>query len=169
MTRVEYVPLWCKSNGSFLEGASHPEELIEHTADLGLRAVALTDRDGVYGIVRAHAKANELHAEGRGVHLLIGAQVTVDAPQDQARGPHRTNLREGKDSSTLVLIAQDQSGYTNLCRLLTLGRRREPKGESIVTWDEVYQHAGGLLALWGGETSLLVREPDQHLVAEFLR
>ena len=55
-----YVPLWCKSNFSFLEGASHPDELIEEAYRLGLPALAVTDRDGVYGIVRAHVKAREL-------------------------------------------------------------------------------------------------------------
>ncbi|MGH9163043.1 MAG: PHP domain-containing protein, partial [Vicinamibacteraceae bacterium] len=155
MTAGAYVPLWCKSNGSFLEGASHPEELMAQAADLGLRACALTDRDGVYGVVRAHVEAN-----ARDVHVLIGAQVTVEA------------LAEGSEHdvpSTLVLMAQDRRGYANLCRLLTLGRRRKPKGASIVTWDEACQHAGGLLALWGGDTSLLVRERDPDIVAGGVR
>jgi error-prone DNA polymerase len=52
-----YVPLWCKSNFSFLEGASHPDELVDEAYRLGLPALALTDRDGVYGVVRAHVKA----------------------------------------------------------------------------------------------------------------
>jgi error-prone DNA polymerase len=67
-----YAPLWCKSNFSFLEGASHPEELVEEAHRLGLRSLALTDRDGVYGMVRAHVKAREL-----GIHLVCGAQLTV--------------------------------------------------------------------------------------------
>ena len=54
---MTYVPLWCKTNGSFLEGASHPEELVEEAQRLGLRSLAVTDRDGVYGVVRAHVKA----------------------------------------------------------------------------------------------------------------
>jgi error-prone DNA polymerase len=54
---MTYVPLWCKSNFSFLEGASHPEELIEQAHAFGLRSLALTDRDGVYGMVRAHVRA----------------------------------------------------------------------------------------------------------------
>lgn len=149
MTAPLYVPLWCKSNGSFLEGASHPEDLIECAAALGLPALALTDRDGVYGIVRAHVKAGE-----RGVQLLVGAQVTVEGEAA---------------SSTLVLLAQDRNGYANLCRLLTVGRRRRPKGESIVTWEEVCAHAGSLLALWGGDGSLLVREPEPDAVAGSVR
>ncbi len=70
-----YAPLWCKSGFSFLEGASHPEELVESAHSLGLRSIALTDRDGVYGMVRAHVKAREL-----GIRLVCGAQITVASP-----------------------------------------------------------------------------------------
>ena len=124
---VEYAPLWCKSNYSFLEGASHPEELVEQAHALGLPALALTDRDGVYGIVRAHVRAREL-----GVHLICGAQ---------------TSLAGG---AQVVLLATDRAGYANLCRLVTRGRRRHAKGECSVAADEVCGHAAGLLALWPG-------------------
>ena len=137
-----YSALWCKSNFSFLEGASHPEELVEKAHDLGIPHLALTDRDGVYGVVRAHVRAREL-----GVHLIIGSEVTV---ADAERGTDST--------STLVLLAADRDGYANLCRLLTAGRRRHPKGRCTVEWGEVQERAPGLLALWGGERSLLVRE-----------
>ncbi|HXV48373.1 MAG TPA: error-prone DNA polymerase [Candidatus Binatia bacterium] len=122
-----YVPLWCKSNFSFLEGASHPDELVDEAYRLGLRAIALTDRDGVYGVVRAHVKAREV-----GLKLIIGSQVTVAG------------------GSTIVLLAEDRGGYANLCRLITKGRLRSEKGESAVSWDEVCAHAPGLIALWGG-------------------
>ena len=69
---MSYVPLWCKSNFSFLEGASHPDELVERAHALGIPALALTDRDGVHGVVRAHVKAREL-----GVSLIVGAEITV--------------------------------------------------------------------------------------------
>jgi error-prone DNA polymerase len=75
VTVAAYVPLWCKSNFSFLEGASHPDELVEEAHRLGATAIAICDRDGVYGIVRAHVKAREL-----GVELIAGATVTVAAP-----------------------------------------------------------------------------------------
>jgi error-prone DNA polymerase len=137
-----YVPLWCKSNFSFLEGASHPDELVEETKSLGLSCLALTDRDGVYGIVRGHIKAQEL-----GVHLMIGSQVSVD------------------DGSMTILLAQDRTGYANLCRLLTAGRLRSEKGKSVVSWDEIYPHSGGLIALWGGDQSLAIGEVDPENVA----
>ena len=130
-----YVPLWCKSNFSFLEGASHPEELVETAHGLGLPALAVTDRDGVYGIVRAHVRAKEL-----GLPLILGTQMTLD------------------DDSTLLLLAQHREGYANLCRLITIGRRRAPKGECSVAWDEVCLHAPGLIALWGGARSRLAAE-----------
>ncbi len=140
-----YVPLWCKSNFSFLEGASHPEELAETAHGLGLGALALTDRDGVYGVVRAHVRAKEL-----GLKLLIGSQVTLT------------------DGSALVLLAQSHEGYRNLCRLLTAGRLRSPKGRSAVTWEEVCAHAPGLIALWGGSGSLLVRGEAESAGADAL-
>ena len=83
--------LWAKSCFSFLEGASRPSELVQQAHDLGHRAVALTDRDGVYGAVRAHLRAQEL-----GYHLIIGAQLTVD------------------DGSRVLLLAQDDGGYADL-------------------------------------------------------
>ena len=141
-----YVPLWCKSNFSFLEGASHPDELVEEAYRLGLPTIALTDRDGVHGVVRAHVKAREF-----GSKLIIGSEITTD------------------DGSSIVLLAQDRAGYANLCRLITKGRLRSEKGASAVTWDEVCAHALGLIALWGGEQSLLVGKAEPDEVAGKLR
>ena len=141
-----YAPLWCKSNFSFLEGASHPDELVEEAARLGLRSIALTDRDGVYGLVRGFVKAREL-----GIHLISGAQVTTE------------------DGSPIVLLAMDRAGYANLTNLITDGRLRSPKGESMVRWREVCEHAEGLIALWGGDTSLIAGLTDPVFVARDLK
>ena len=75
---VSYAPLWCKSNFSFLEGASHPEELVETAAQLGLRAMALTDRDGLYGLVKGFVKGRQA-----GVHSL----QPVEEPCVQLKNP----------------------------------------------------------------------------------
>ncbi len=133
-----HAALWCKSNYSFLEGASHPEELVEEAHSLGLRALALTDRDGVYGVVRAHLRAREL-----GLQLIVGAQVTVldAAPGSEAAGGQVCS------PSQVLLLAADRRGYGNLCRLLTQGRLRSPKGECRVSWDELCDTPEGLLAL----------------------
>ncbi len=132
---LAYAPLWCKSNFSFLEGASHPDELVETAHRFGLTNIAITDRDGVYGLVRAHEKAREL-----GIETIVGSEVSID------------------DGTTLVLLAENRCGYANLCRLISVGRLRCPKGQSRVSWNEVCSHADGLIALWGGDASAIVRE-----------
>jgi error-prone DNA polymerase len=143
---VRYTPLFCKSSFSFLEGASQPEELIEAAAARGLTSLALTDRDGVYGIVEAHVAAKEA-----GVKLIVGSEISID------------------DGSTIVLLARNRNGYANLCQLITVGRRRCEKGTSSVGWREVYEHAPDLVALWGGERSLLTQEPEPFFIGHGLK
>jgi len=143
---ASYAPLWCKSNFSFLEGASHPDELVEEAARLGIRALALTDRDGVYGLVRAFVKAREL-----GIQLVTGAQVTTE------------------DGSHVILLALDRRGYANLCNLISDGRLRSPKGECVVRWRELCEHAEGVIALWGGDGSLVAGVTDPVFVARDLK
>jgi error-prone DNA polymerase len=124
---MTYAALWAKSTYSFLEGASDPAELAQEAHRLGIEALALTDRDGVGGIVRAHVAAREC-----GLPLIVGSEVTVAG------------------GATIVLLVRDRGGYANLCRLVTKGRLRCEKGRSEVTWDEVCAHAAGLVALWHG-------------------
>ena len=114
-----YVPLWVKSNHSFLEGASFPEELVERAHALGLPAVAITDRDGVYGLVRAHMRAKEL-----GIRVVTGAQLTVDV--------------EG-NAHHVVALAKTRRGYADLCRALSLGHARCEKGVSLITAADLEQ------------------------------
>jgi len=143
---ASYTPLWCKSNFSFLEGASHPDELVEEAARVGVRTLSLTDRDGVYGLVRAFVKAREL-----GVHVIAGSQVGVE------------------DGSHIVLLAMDRRGYANLCNLISDGRLRSPKGESMVRWREVCERAEGVIVVWGGDGSLLAGAADPVFVARDLK
>jgi error-prone DNA polymerase len=125
-----YAPLWTKSNHSFLEGASTPEDLVARAHALGLPALALTDRDGVYGAVKAHVKAKEL-----GIKLVVGAQITF-----------ATNL-ETKREHLVLLFAQNRGGYADLCRLISLGHARCEKGRSLVTMDELRNSSGQLVAV----------------------
>ncbi|MGE3808519.1 MAG: PHP domain-containing protein, partial [Gemmataceae bacterium] len=129
-----YAELHCYTNYSFLRGASHPDELVVQAAALGYRALAITDRHSLAGVVRAHLAAREL-----GFPILVGAEVTpVDAPG-------------------VVLLATDRAAYGRLARLLTLGKQRAPKGECRLTFDDVAAHADGLLAcavLANGEESV---------------
>jgi len=124
---MTFAPLWTKSAFSFLEAASDPAELVFEARRLGLASLALTDRDGVPGIVQAHVAAKEA-----GLRLIVGSEVTVAG------------------GATIVLLARRREGYANLCRLVTKGRLRSEKGRSEVAWDEVCAHADGLVALWHG-------------------
>ena len=106
---VPYAELFCRSNYSFLEGASHPEELVRRAVELGYRALAITDECSVAGVVRAHVARKDLGAAGDSLQLLIGAHFVVDG-------------------HTLVLIARSRRGYGDLCAFITQARRRCEKG-----------------------------------------
>jgi error-prone DNA polymerase len=134
--RALYAELHCKTNFSFLEGASHPDELVNVATSLGYAALAITDRNTVSGVVRAHAAAKHT-----GLKLLIGTEITPD------------------DGPPIALLATDREAYARLCRLLTTGCRRAPKGECRLTLDDVADHAEGLIGLM--ISSPLIDDPSQ--------
>ena len=105
MTRPAYAELHAHSNFSFLDGASHPEEMAARAAELGLAALAITDHDGVYGAVRFCHAAREL-----GLHPIVGMEASMS-------GGHH-----------LTLLARDREGYANICRLATAAHHDRPKG-----------------------------------------
>ncbi len=120
---MHYAELHCLSNFSFLRGASHPAELVQRAAELGYEALALTDRNSLAGVVRAHVAAKELRDPS--FKLLIGAEITpVDAPP-------------------IVLLAPDRPAYGRLSRLITRGRLRTKKGECRITLADVLNMARG--------------------------
>ena len=119
---VRYVELHCKTNFSFLEGASHPSELVAQAASLGYAGMAVTDRNSLAGAVRAHVAAKEA-----GLKLVVGAEITL------------------VDASPVLLWAMNRDGYGRLCQLLTRGRRQAPKGECRLAFADVAEHASGLL------------------------
>ena len=106
-TAAPYAELHCHSNFSFLDGASHPEELVEEAARLGLAALALTDHDGMYGVVRFAEAARAV-----GVRTVFGAELTLGltaAPVGEADPP----------GTHLVVLARDPEGYARLCRAIS--------------------------------------------------
>ena len=119
-----YVELHACSAFSFLRGASLPEDLAAQAAELGIGAVALLDRDGLYGAPRFHAAAKQA-----GLRTHIGAEVTAT------------------DGHIHPLLAANRAGYQNLCRLITRMKLRAPKGEGAATLEELAEHAGGLVCL----------------------
>jgi len=118
-----YAELHAKTNFTFLEGASHPDELVRRAAELGYAALAITDRNSLSGVVQAHVAAKEV-----GLKLLIGAEITPE------------------DAPPVVLLAMDRTGYGRLSSLITEGRRRGEKGQCRLTFRDVAEAASGLIA-----------------------
>jgi error-prone DNA polymerase len=109
---VPYAELHCHSNFSFQDGASHPEELVEEAARLGLEALAITDHDGMYGVVRFAEAAGRL-----GMPTVFGAELSLGL----------TRVQQGvadPEGSHLLILARDPVGYTRLCRALTVAHLR---------------------------------------------
>ncbi|MTJ82153.1 MAG: DNA polymerase III subunit alpha [Telmatospirillum sp.] len=115
-----YAELQVTSNYSFLEGASHPDELVLTAAALGIGAIAITDRNSLAGVVRAHVAARQA-----GLRLVVGCHLVL------------------ADGSRLLCYPTDRAAYGRLSRLLTLGRRRAAKGECLISRDDLAAHAEG--------------------------
>src|SRR5215211_1252086 len=121
-----YVELHSRSAFSFLRGASLPEQLAQTAAEFAMPAMALCDRDGVYGAPRFFTAAKDA-----GTRAIVGSELTME------------------DGSVLPVLVESRTGYQNLCRLLTRAHLRAAKGESKVRWDELSEFASGLVALTG--------------------
>ena len=143
----DYVELHARSAFSFLEGASLPEELISVCANLEGSAMALLDRDGVYGAPRFHLAATKI-----GIKAHIGSEITLAL---ETRYASRITKHASSFLTTLPLLVETRTGYQNLCRLITLMKLRAPKhakpGEITTTLDELAAHSEGLICLTGGD------------------
>jgi error-prone DNA polymerase len=175
-----YIEFHARSAFSFLEGASLPEQLTEQCAEFQMPAMALLDRDGVYGAPRFHMSAKKL-----GIRAHIGAEISLqdfgalenpplrgaaalglrgvssghqkDIPLQRGNRPFPSNvaLQRGVKISVPTrcsVLAENRIGYQNLCRLITQYKLRETsKGEGRATPDELKRYSEGLICLTGGE------------------
>src|SRR6185369_14198627 len=124
----------------FLDGASLPEALVERAAALGMPALALLDRDGVYGAPRFHIAAKKA-----GLKAIIGAELTIlggwraeDGGRKNQKNPSSILRPPSSDSVfRLPVLIESQAGYQNLCRLLTMMKLRAAKGEGVLALDEL--------------------------------
>jgi error-prone DNA polymerase len=176
----EYAELHCHSSYSLLDGASQPEELVAQASALRLRALALTDHDGLYA-----APTFCRLAESIGLRPIVGAELTLAPARPPILGGARDRppspptlggegCREGSQrrsalagrlggedspysafhpaalfSSHLTLLAEGEQGYRNLCRLISLARQDQPKGEAALDPARLAAHSAGLIALSG--------------------
>lgn len=118
---MDYIELQVTTNFSFLRGASHPEELVEQAADYGAKAIAITDRNTLAGIVRGHVAAKK-----RGIRIIPACRLDL------------------LDGPSLLAYPTDKDAYCRLSALLTLGNLRAEKGECHLNRADVYRHAKGL-------------------------
>ena len=135
-----YAELQVTSNYSFLRGASHVEELMAQAKLLGLPAIAITDRNTLAGIARAHQRAEEV-----GIRLVVGCRLDLD------------------DSLPVLVYPTDRAAYGRLCRLLSIGKGRAGKGACDLRWRDLAEYGDGLLAV------LLPQAPDAALADSLAR
>src|SRR5437660_1156696 len=122
---MSYIELYACSAFSFLRGGSFPEQLAHTAAELEMPAIALCDRNGVYGAQRFSVAARE-----HDVRPIVGAELSME------------------DGGILPVLVENRTGYKNLCELLTQAHLRSEKGKCEIKWDEVPQFAEGLVALF---------------------
>ncbi|MDX1415517.1 MAG: error-prone DNA polymerase [Candidatus Promineifilaceae bacterium] len=148
-----YAELHCHSNFSLLDGANHPEDLVARAAELGMPALALTDHDGVYGAVRFIKAARQQQ-----IKPILGAELTI---------------QRRKSNFHLTLLVENQTGWHNLCYLISRARHAAPKGEAVLPFSELVGCTDGLIALSGcrqGEVvTALLQESERHSAVEAVR
>jgi error-prone DNA polymerase len=133
---LPYIELRCRSAFSFLAGASLPEDLVARAATLGYPALALADRDGLYGAPRFHQAAQRAS-----LRALIGAEL--EGIREASISPEPN----GRTPGPLLLLVASRAGYQNLCRLITEIKLHAPTGESATTWENLEGHTDGLICL----------------------
>ena len=132
---------------SFLDGGSQPETLIERAAQLGMPALALGDRNGLYGAARFHTAAVRC-----GVRAHIGAEIAVRSFGNMLTPPAWLPHQHPSQPPRLLLLCESQTGYQNLCQLITRFKMRETtKAEGAATLDDIEEFSAGLICLTGGD------------------
>ncbi|MCH2108935.1 MAG: error-prone DNA polymerase, partial [Polyangiaceae bacterium] len=185
-----FVELLGRSNFSFLQGASHPEELVEQSKALKLGGLALTDKNSIYGSVRAWKAIQALKKKGGSLHYIVGTELTLPfhppkTPLCAATSPRQLLQRSSAFSEReerpisdscapttplsippegqgleLALLVETLRGYENLCRIITASHDGYPKGEALCQLDTVRQNYEGLTAL------LIAPKDPQRLSSE---
>jgi len=173
---MNYIELRTRSAFSFLEGSALPEDLVERAAEFGYPALAMGDRDGLYGAPRFYHGA-----ERAGIRAIVGAELTLDL--SSAGAP---SIGDPGDQRLYVLVP-DREHYRNLCRMITASKMRPlnpveieqgrapkypAKGESRITLDDLERYGAGLICLAGGARSplalVLTRGDDPRALCDRL-
>src|ERR1700736_1438350 len=149
-----YVELHCHSNYSFLEGASHPDELVARARDLEMPALAITDRNGFYGAVKFFGAAQRA-----GIQPIVGTELTID----NGTAPPKDRVDYDRWGDRLLLLVEDKVGYTSLCRLISTAQMPNAKGMARLPAGELSRLQAEELAPLRGHLTALVADPKQRL------
>jgi len=163
---TQYIELHSRSAFSFLEGSSLPEEMVARCAELQMPAMALLDRDGVYGAPRFHVAAKKA-----GIKAHIGAEVTFAFSPRRHPGIDTTFSVPPclRGESRIPFLVSSRTGYQNLCRLITKMKLRAAKDEGSVFEDELEEYSQGLICLTGGNGGPLASAFKNGGIEEALR
>ncbi len=154
----DYIELHAASAFSFLDGASQPEVLVERTAQLNMPAMALADRNGLYGVARFHTAAKKL-----GIKAHIGAEIAVSSFGTRLTPPQWQPHQYPDEPPRITLLCASQAGYQNLCQLITRFKMRETtKTEGAATLDDLEEFSSGLICLTGGDEGPLASSLSQY-------
>ena len=127
---MNYAELTCRTHYSFLRGAASPEALIQRASGLGLSALAITDRNGVYGFPKAYQAWKQLNPEARArLKLIVGAELTFEPA---SKAPHL-------NSDSVVILARTRAAYGLLCRMITAAHAGKEKGCAHLTRSELLE------------------------------
>jgi error-prone DNA polymerase len=162
LTLPGYAELHCRSNFSFLTGASHPAELVERAKALRYTALAITDECSLAGVVRAHVAARDA-----GLHLIVGTEMRLTMPVD-AKAAKKRQAKQGEGTeeepppphARLVLLAQSRRGYGNLSHWVTVARRRAGKGTYLAHPGDIEGKVPNAPTLAGLPECLALLVPD---------
>jgi len=146
-TSADYVELHASSAFSFLEAGSQPEALIERAAELEMPAMAIADRNGVYGAARFYTSGHR-----SGVRAHIGAEVAVKSFGERLKPPTWLPHQCAPEPARVTLLCESRQGYQNLCQLITQFKMRETtKQEGAANFGDLEQYSAGLVCLTGGD------------------
>lgn len=131
---MPYAELVTTSNFSFLRGGSHPAELVHQAAALGLSGIGITDRNSFAGVVRGHIAAREVWATNPSFRYLVGVRLVFS-----------------DKTPDIIAYPTDRAAYGRLCKLLTTGNRRAEKGDCLLRFEDLLEHAEGQLFIVFGD------------------
>src|SRR3954468_11156506 len=154
-----FVHLHVASGYSLRHGATHPADLVQRAADHGMDTLALTDRDGVYGVVKFVTACMRA-----GIRPILGTDLAYGASPPKSKTPARGGAYVDHRLPRITVLATEKRGWASVCRLVSATHLAGERGQPVTTVDLVAEHAAGLVVLLGPDSdvgrAVAARRPD---------